>query len=524
MIALLLGLLSAGHAAVTRFALVLGNNEGAPDTRPLYFAEYDAEKMYRILTDVGGVDPERATLLLGASRNRLLREMGELRMAIQMAEANGDDTMLIFYYSGHADEERLELGRSWLTWEELDQFLRYSGADVRMAFLDACRSGAMTRAKGATRAPSFIFELSERLDAEGQVIVTSSARDEASQESDEIGGGYFTHFLASALSGAADADADGKVTLTEAYRYVYDETVYQTRESAHGTQHPTFEWDLAGEGDIVLADLDRGRATLVFTPDFQGRYAIFDRDRREFVAELDLDGTREHRVSLRPGTYLVQERFPTHLLVAQVRLADGETADLDGASFAAVEYEHDIAKGAIQRRIRRAKQPDLSIHVGAGTRRFSDPEVEASYFPTVVAGSIGARWNFHDHKWVSGDLVSGAGAGAIQVEGLSWDIPVVVTGTTLGVGFGYATAPRLFQVGGGIRMAGVYTTRAFPGQDIPTQALLSVAPGLEAWVGLHPGNLAFEFDLRSHYLPYLVDDRDVGFGFSEGLLTFGYRF
>ena len=87
------------------------------------------------------------------------------------------------------------------------------------------------------------------------MILTSSASDEDSQESDLIGGSYFSHHLASGLLGGADSSGDGRVTLFEAYAYAYDRTVADTAESAAGAQHPTFSYDLAGNGDLVLTDV-----------------------------------------------------------------------------------------------------------------------------------------------------------------------------------------------------------------------------------------------------------------------------
>ena len=253
----------AALAGVARFAVVVGNNEGHQETEPLIFAESDAQKVHGLLTELGGIDPERARLIQGGTRSQVLHALGDVNDAVEMARARGDQTVVVFYYSGHADDRELHLGRHWLRYDELEQLLAKSDADVRIALLDACQSGSMTREKGATRAPSFVFDLGERIDAHGQVIITSSAADEASQESDEIGGSYFTHFLASALTGAADDDGDRRVTLSEAYRYVYRETVYRT-SSARTTQHPTYSWELQGRGDVVLADLSGGVAPLVF--------------------------------------------------------------------------------------------------------------------------------------------------------------------------------------------------------------------------------------------------------------------
>jgi len=187
------------NAEVRRFALVVANNEGAASAQRLYFAEQDALKMQGILARQGQVAPDDLQLVLGGTRTQVLAALGALKVRITQAEAAGDDTILTFYYSGHADDANLEIGRTTLAWTELADILDRSGADVRIAFVDACQSGQLTRRKGGTLAPSFVFEVQERLDATGSVYLTSSASDESSQESDSIGGSYFTHFLASAL-------------------------------------------------------------------------------------------------------------------------------------------------------------------------------------------------------------------------------------------------------------------------------------------------------------------------------------
>ena len=58
--------------------------------------------------------------------------------------------------------------------------------------------------------------------------LTSSSEDEASQESDQIGSSFFTHYLVSGLRGAADASDDDLVTLEEVYRYAREETLTRT--------------------------------------------------------------------------------------------------------------------------------------------------------------------------------------------------------------------------------------------------------------------------------------------------------
>ncbi|MEL6342529.1 MAG: caspase family protein [Myxococcota bacterium] len=527
----LLLLLSVAFAGVTRFAVFVGNDEGATGSPPLYFAESDAEKMHRLFTTIGGVDPKHAYRLMGQNRNDLLTTLGrdQLRADIAAAKAQGDDTMLFFYYAGHADKEKIQLGHTAVTWTELEALLERSGADVRVAFLDACQSGAMTRSRGGQRAPGFILDLTERLDAQGQVIITSSASDEASQESDEIGGGYFTYFLASALSGAADHNQDGRVTLVETYDYVYTETRFKTAATRAGQQKPVADFDLNVQGDVVLAERTDTSATLILPPDLAASYAIFDLRHRQFIAKVDIEDD-ERRLTLPPSAYLVQVRHPTHLLSAEVQLRERGTVTVQPDDFKAFEYENDLARGAINRQIRKAQLPRMALRANLGNLTFNDTEVQAQYFPSIPMAGVSSRWHWQKERfargerWASIDLGAGSGGGVVELEPLEDPYPVRINATTVGVAAGFATRRRFVQAGLGLRLAGIYLTRDFPGQDVERQSLLTASPGLATWIGIRPG--AWEIDLTAHsqVLPYALDNPDLRTGYTEGYLTIGYRF
>ena len=177
-----------------------------------------------------------------------------------------------------------------------------SPVDVRIAILDSCRSGALTRTKGARKAPAFEIQSESPRDAKGLVILTSSTSDEDSQESDAIGGSYFSHHLASGLLGGADRSGDGRVTLFEAYAYAYDRTVADTAESAAGAQHPTFSYDLAGNGDLVLTDV-AVRHEGVYLPREAPERGLLPRGRQGLRRRRDQQGRRRRpprRAGARP--------------------------------------------------------------------------------------------------------------------------------------------------------------------------------------------------------------------------------
>jgi len=507
---------------VRKLAVVAGNNEGRVSAARLYFAEDDARKVADVLMDLGGYERRDVELLLGERRPAFLEALVDARAEVESARAAGDEVSFLFYYSGHADDDGLQLFNTWVTFAELEVLLESTGADVRLAFVDACNSGALTRQKGGVRAPSFVFEVSERLGAEGTVIITSSTSDEASQESDEIGGSYFTYYLVGGLYGAADQNGDSAVTLSEAYDYVYRETVLRTAASRAGTQHPTFEWDLAGEGDVVLTDLGGAEGTLIFPAGLEGPYAVFDVDRRAFVGEVDPEGL-ERRLAIRPGRYLVQRRLPTHLIVADVKLAGAAEVDVSTLTFEPVEYGDDVAKGAMEKRIRVAERPNTAIRMILGAAAPPDEEVKAQYMGGTGLAGAGVRADW-DRKWAGVDVVGGTWTSTIQPAG-TLSIETDMTMTSGGIEAGYSTRPAAFRAGVGLRMAVTWIHREFPeAQQVPSDYILTVSPGLVAFVGWWPGRFQMDLGLRSMRVPYQLDEARRSFQMNEVVLATGWRF
>jgi len=258
-------LLACPNAAADarRFALVLGNNAGHSRDERLGWAEEDARKMHRVLLELGGFAPEDARLLLGADADQVWKALLRIEKAISAHAKRGEGkTLFLFFYSGHAEDQELELGESSLGLDGLLDFLRSSSADVRLAFLDSCHSGKLVSMKGGRRGPGFDIRVTDEIDSSGYAIVTSSADDELSQESAEIRGAFFTHYLVSALRGAGDESGDGKVTLGEAYRYAYDRTLARTSVTIGGSQHPMYDFKLSGKGGVVLTYTDKRGACL----------------------------------------------------------------------------------------------------------------------------------------------------------------------------------------------------------------------------------------------------------------------
>lgn len=250
------------------------------------------------------------------------------------------------YYSGHANGSALELGSTTFSFAELRNFLKQSSADVRLAVLDSCQSGSLIVSKGGHRVTNVHITSLQELNSKGHVIITSSGYDELSQESEEIRGAFFSHYLVSGLRGAADASGDREVTLAEAYDYAYQQTVAHTSLTLSGAQHPMFDLQLSGHGRVVLTRLPEPRP-LIYAQLPTGRLLVLDAARQNSLLELSLDAPHQRAFSLKPGTYEVFWLQGDRALHTQLRARSGSTAVLRSPNFKRIDLEMGVAKGGL---------------------------------------------------------------------------------------------------------------------------------------------------------------------------------
>ncbi|MBL8954624.1 MAG: caspase family protein [Myxococcaceae bacterium] len=292
----------AGLAAAEprRLAIVVGNNAGSGELPPLRYAESDAGKFARVMAELGSVATEDVVLLQGRHGDDLERAFASVRETVRAEKPRG--TVLFFYFSGHSDGESLEIGPDRLSYVQLRALLEGTGADARVAVVDACKSGAGLRAKGGKATEAFTLQLHDELQARGEVFISSASDVEVAHESREVMGGLFTHHLLSGLRGAADANNDKSITLFEAYRYAYERTLYATGLiTPTGGQHAAFDYRLSGRGELTLTSLSAPPARLEVPAGVQ-RVMVRDLARDQIVAELGSNPT-SRELALAPGRY-----------------------------------------------------------------------------------------------------------------------------------------------------------------------------------------------------------------------------
>lgn len=336
----------AAAGPVHRYTLVVGANFGGDDRPRLRYAVSDAERVARVLVELGGVEPANEIVLKDPKVRDFVEALGRLGRRLdegrKAAASDGGRTEVLFYYSGHADEKGLLLGDDRVSYQSLRDRLDDVPADVRIAVLDACASGAFTRLKGGRARPPFLVDASN---TRGHAFLTSSAATEAAQESDRIGASYFTHYLVSGFRGAADTSGDGLVTLNEAYQFAFTETLGRTVDTRGGAQHPSYDINLTGAGDVVMTDVRQTTATLVLEEDLEGR--VFIRTpRQQLVAELYKPKGRRIELGLEPGAYEVRVEAERAAMSTRTELGDGATVVLASNQLRPATVEPTRSRGA----------------------------------------------------------------------------------------------------------------------------------------------------------------------------------
>jgi hypothetical protein len=423
--------------------------------------------MHRTLRDLGEFRPEDTVLLRGEDTETVRRVI--IRVNERLRAEASDESLLLVYYSGHGDATSLHLGETRFGVDELEGLVRGSSAHTRVLIVDACRSGSLTRVKGATPAPPVDIQLQHTETTQGAVFLTSSAANEDAQESDEIRGSFFTHYFVSALLGVADADHDGRVTLGEAYAYAYRSTLRASSRSLAGLQHPTFAYELKGHEDIALTLLSSGARSggaLVFPPD---RTFLLMSGGPEGGVVAELTGeAKVRRVFLPAGRYFVRGRGQVDLVEGHVDVAPNETRSVDESTLTKVAYARLVRKGHAE--LTRVQ----GVHAGylTGSGLWSGASwchgVFAAYEVVTRELSLAARLSGCRGGFTNDTVVAHVDEFGVQIEGARvWDLPFI--SLQLGLALGASALSESFDTRGSApsRTALAGTLEANAGVEVP---------------------------------------------------------
>ena len=246
------------------WAVVIGISQ-YQQVRPLKYADKDASAFHDYLLHQVGVPEEQMMYLLNeqATLFNLKRTLGT-----DLKRKAGPHDTVIIYYAGHGapetdamspdgdglekyliphDADPQDLYATGLPMREVETIFRRLSAERVIFITDSCYSGATagrtfsTASRRATVSDKFLARLAK---GKGRVVLTASRAGEVSEERDDLQHGVFTFYLLQGLKGGADYNADGIITVDEAYSYVSTHVPQVTGQNQHPVKKGEFEGQL----------------------------------------------------------------------------------------------------------------------------------------------------------------------------------------------------------------------------------------------------------------------------------------
>ena len=344
MLSLTPAFLAAQQEPVRRYGLFVGANNGGIERVLLRWAVSDAQRMADIMTEAGGIQLRDAYVLQDPRGEDLSMQFEHIASRIAIDRQSVARTEVVFYYSGHSDETGLMLGEDHMTYGALREAIDSVGADVSIAILDSCASGAFTRIKGGSFSEPLLPP--DGSDITGHAFLSSSSADEASQESDTLRSSFFTHYLVSGLRGAADSSEDRIVTLEEAYTYAREQTLQRTINSLAGPQTASFDFQLSGTGSLVLTNLTVVDAGVELESSISGH--LYVTGERGIVAEVDKVEGAPLRLALPAGEYTLTLQGEARNYEHSVVLASGTVRNVRSSDFRVTFLDRNRVRGNSQ--------------------------------------------------------------------------------------------------------------------------------------------------------------------------------
>ncbi|MBD5778618.1 caspase family protein [Pelagicoccus sp. NFK12] len=254
------------------YALVIGIGRYRDEAiTPLNFTNADARAFADLLTDesICGIPKENVRLLV--DEEATLFAIKDSISGWLSRNAGADSTAIIFY-AGHGDVEpdrtqqsqdaianyllpydtsSANLYASALSKEEFQGLVRTVRCKRSVILMDACHSGGVATAGSRKMSVGYSKDMYSSLaEGAGSTVIAAAAPNQLSWEDKSLGHGIFTHHLLEALRGEADADGDGRITMTEVFDYLKRKVPESARKLGGAEQTPVFKADMSE--DIVL--------------------------------------------------------------------------------------------------------------------------------------------------------------------------------------------------------------------------------------------------------------------------------
>lgn len=264
-----------------RYSVIIGINEYKNNgIASLSVAKNDAQAIYNLITEpeIGGFPKENVRLLTDsqASRESILKVIGEWLPN----QVKTDDLVMIFY-AGHGgveidttgeepdgkrkyiipyDANPSNLFSTAIANSEITNMLERIQSNKMIFLIDCCYSGGVTTGKEIIRSvsPSSIkvqTDVYNDFSGRGRAIISASLPDQVSFELSNLNHGVFTYSLIKAMSGEADLNNDGLLTLiSEIYPFLANQVTSMAQKYGF-QQNPMLKCQVIG--DLIIAKVNK---------------------------------------------------------------------------------------------------------------------------------------------------------------------------------------------------------------------------------------------------------------------------
>ena len=181
-----------------RYSLITAGVNASPQQTILDWAEKDAQDFHDLMTSAIGPSPQ-TTHLLGRAAT------GQSISRAFMSSALVQPDFLVFYFSGHGDENGLAVADGALHHSNLVDFIRMVDAPHTLLVLDVCRAASFwgwikEASEGFAGVPetTWFDVLAQATPSTRMMFSTGPMRDAG--ERDDLQNGVFTHGLIKALT------------------------------------------------------------------------------------------------------------------------------------------------------------------------------------------------------------------------------------------------------------------------------------------------------------------------------------
>ena len=126
------------------YALLVGSAEPGEGQKELRYVHSDVASLRSVLLELGGYSPDTIEVLRDPEPGELYQALHGFRALFEQLEQRGEKAVFLFYYSGHARSNSLNLGPRDVPLSKLRTAFENLPATVKVVILDACQAGAMS--------------------------------------------------------------------------------------------------------------------------------------------------------------------------------------------------------------------------------------------------------------------------------------------------------------------------------------------------------------------------------------------